>query len=124
MLVVNSRNEWYTVQHGTACTWLHDIAPSGSRSVLAPPKLDPATTSARPPPPSRFISNLKPKLFSFPSCLDVSGPEAMATASMTPAELRSSLAQNGFVRLTSVLSDDQLDTLRAASRRSANLARD
>lgn len=42
----------------------------------------------------------------------------------SPAELRASLARDGFVHIPSLLSADQLETLRAATRRLTTAARD
>lgn len=48
----------------------------------------------------------------------------MSTETLSPSKLRALLARDGFVRIPSVLNPDQLDTLRAACKRSADLARD
>lgn len=47
----------------------------------------------------------------------------MTSTDMSPIKLRALLARDGFVRIPSILSPDQLEDLRAACKRSAGLAR-
>lgn len=52
------------------------------------------------------------------------GQQIMDTLKQSPLELRAALARDGFVRIPSILSSTQIENLRAACKRSVDLARE